>query len=103
MIIDPNTLLRSLESNNISIVFVCLNDLKHSVHVFHLPFLCRLTGTKLFVLKPGSATELQSYFGKKNLFMFAVYKNNDTKDFDLQFPEFELLDPALLPQMSIKK
>lgn len=103
VIIDPNELLRQLENKNISVVFVCSNDLKHSIHVAHLPFLCRLTGTKLVVLNAGSAPELQSYFGKKTLFMFSISKNIDFSEFNLQFPEIGILYPNILPQMHIKK
>ena len=103
LIIEPNEILRLLESRKLSIIFVCLNDLKHSVHVAHLPFLCRLTETKLVVLKSGSAQELHSYFEKKDLFMFAVSKHTESTNFSVHFPEFEKLDPSLLPQMSIKK
>ena len=103
VILDPNSILREIECKNISVVFVCSNDLKYSVHVAHLPFLCRLNQTKLVILKHGSAVELQSYFGKKNLFMFAISKNCDTAQFSEQFPEIEPFDPTSLPQMLIKK
>lgn len=103
VIIDSNELLRQVESKNIAVVFVCVNDLKHSIHVTHLPFLCRLTGTKLVVLNAGSASELQSYFGKKTLFMFAISKNTEFSEFTTQFPNIDVLDPNELPQMQIKK
>ena len=103
MILDPNDILRQLESKNISVVFVCSNDLKHSVHVAHIPFLCRLTGTKLVVLNAGSAMELRSFFGKKNLFMFAISKNTEFSNFTIQFPEIDILDSNTLPHVSIKK
>ena len=103
IILDPNELLRQIESKYVSVVFVCSNDLKHSVHVSHLPFLCRLTGTKLVVLKSGSMADLQLFFGKKNLFMFAISKNTEFLEFTLQFPDIDILDPNALPQMSIKK
>ncbi len=100
---EPNEILRKIESHKISVVFVFLNDLKHSVHVAHIPFLCRLSGTKLVVLKPGSAKELQSYFGSKNLFMFAVSKHDDTIKFSSHFSDIDPFNPNQLPQVSIKK
>lgn len=103
VITEPNEILRKTESHKISVIFVCLSDLKHSVHVAHIPFLCRLSGTKLVVLKPGSAQELQSYFGSKNLFMFAVSKHDDTLKFTSNFPDIDPLNTNQLPQVSIKK
>lgn len=95
--------MRQAESENISVIFVCSNDLKHSVHVAHLPFLCRLTGTKLVTLKAGSINDLQLFFGMKTLFMFAISKNSEFSEFTSQFPDIDVLDPNTLPQMSIKK
>lgn len=103
VVLDPNELLRQIEAENISVVFACLNDLKYSVHVSHLPFLCRLYRTKLVTLKSGSAVELQSLFGKKNLFMLGISRNNTFIEFCLQFPDIDILDPMKLPQLRIKK
>lgn len=103
IILEPNVLLRKLESKSLSVVFVCSNDLKHSVHVAHIPFLCRLTGTKLVVLKAGSAKELQTYFGKNNLFMFAVSRHGDFTGLSAQLPDIEPLNLDCLPPASIKK
>lgn len=103
VILDPNEIMRQIEAGNISAVFACSNDLKYSVHVAHLPFLCRLHGAKLVSLNSGSATELQSFFGKKNLFMLGISKNNIFLEFCQQFPDIDILDPKKLPQMSIKK
>lgn len=104
IITNPNNVLRYIESQIVAVVFVCLNDLKHSVHVSHIPFLCRLTKTKLVVLKPGSAKELNSYFGKKDLFIFAIRKSADAGEkFASQFPDIEPINPNQLPQVAIKK
>lgn len=102
VILDPNTLLRKIESKKISIVFVCLNDLKYTVHVAHLPFLCRLNETKLVVLKAGAAKELQSFFGKKSLFMFGLTRHAEIEKFTDNYPPVEALPDGILPAMSIK-
>lgn len=101
MVTDANTLLRLLEARRLAIVFVCVNDLKHAIPVSHLPFLCRLTGTRLVALRQGSAAELHSYFDKKNLFMFALQPSPKVAVFCEQFPSIDRIDPSVLPQMKI--
>lgn len=104
IITNANDVLRDIECQLVSVVFVCSNDLKHSVHISHIPFLCRLTRTKLVLLKSGSANELNSYFKKKDLFMFAIHKKSDAgKAFASQFPDIEPIDTNQLPPMTIKK
>jgi hypothetical protein len=104
IITNSNSVLRDIESQLVSVVFVCSNDLKHSVHIAHIPFLCRLYRTKLVVLKSGSAKDLNSYFGKNDLFMFAIRKNSDSGNiFASQFPDIEPINPNQLPPVSIKK
>lgn len=103
VILNPNDVLRQIEKKKISAIFVCSNDLKYAVHVSHFPFLCRLNGTKLITLKAGSYVELQSYFRKKNLFMFAITCDHEMMEFSKQFPEIESFDAATLPLTTIKK
>lgn len=95
--------MREIECQKVSVLFACPNDLKYGIQLAHVPFICRLTRTKLVVLKPGSAQELRAYFGKNNLFMIAIsnlyYKGN----FAAQFSDIDPINPNLLPQVTIKK
>jgi hypothetical protein len=103
LLLNPNNILRQIEQKNVSVLFVCSNDLKYAVHAAHLPFLCRLNNTKLVVLKAGSAIEMHSYFGNNNLFMFGFLNSPEIVEFSNQFAEIEPLDVSSLPRTSIKK
>lgn len=112
--LDPNDLLRDLESGKLAVVFAFKADLRFPMAVAHLPFMCRQSGTALVEMKAGAAQEfgdlLQVPQAKKststnNLFMFALRKDVAAvvDRFSDQFPKQSAIDPNHLPSLIVKR
>ena len=105
---DPNQILRELEAKQLSLVAVCLEDLKHSVVVQHVPFLCRLTATKLVGLSSGSSQDLSTLMHQKNVFIVGFRKGIAEKiaAVTMWISQFQSINPIDLdkyPELKINR
>lgn len=110
-VLDPNDVLRALETGGLGAVFAFRADLRYPMAVAHLPFMCRQTETPLVEMKAGAAPELTVLLQpnrpakdcKNYLFMFALRKGKhaEVDRFCQQFSKQPPIDPTQLPAVKI--